>query len=151
MYKIYKKIHNFLCYMNLTKIAVGKPFLWWRVKILVLEEPFDLSPSTHNTTVQMCRECIYIVLLPREWIQGIKRMTTVYFTHGLFLICTQKILFVFTRHASRCLRDVQAISSKPPCINKVSLLYLLGGPASCSWWQIPIHPGPQSGNNCPTP
>jgi hypothetical protein len=30
------------------------------------------------------------VLLPREWIQGIKRMTTMYFTHGLFLTCTEK-------------------------------------------------------------
>jgi hypothetical protein len=29
-------------------------------------------------------------------------------------------------------------------------LHLLGGPASCSWLRIPIHPGPQSGKNCPT-
>ncbi len=28
--------------------------------------------------------------------------------------------------------------------------YLLGGPASCSWWKIRIHSVPLSGNNCPT-
>jgi hypothetical protein len=78
-------------------------------------------------------------------------MTVMYFMHGLFLTCTQNISFVFTRHASQYWQDVQAIFLKPSCINKVTTLYLLGGPASCSWWQISIHPGPHSGNNCSTP
>jgi hypothetical protein len=30
------------------------------------------------------------VSLPREWIQGINHMMAMYFTHGLFLTCTQK-------------------------------------------------------------
>ncbi len=32
----------------------------------------------------------FTVSLPREWIQEIKRMMTVYSTHGLFLTCTQR-------------------------------------------------------------
>jgi hypothetical protein len=33
---------------------------------------------------------ILCVSLPREWIQGIKRMATMYFMHSLFLTCIQK-------------------------------------------------------------
>jgi hypothetical protein len=29
--------------------------------------------------------------------------------------------------------------------------HLLGGPMSCSWWQIPIHSGPLLKTNCPHP
>jgi hypothetical protein len=36
----------------------------------------------------------------REWIQEIKRMMMMYSTHGLFLTCTQKVSFIFTRYAS---------------------------------------------------
>ncbi len=71
-----------------------------------------------------------------------------YYTHGLFLTCTQKshltCILVFTQCTSN-------FPLKSPCLNKESSLYILGGPASCSWWRIPIHPGPQSDNNCPTP
>jgi hypothetical protein len=52
------------------------------------------------------------VSLPRERIEGIKRMTMMYFTHGLFLICTQKISFVFTGHLSQYLQNVQSFSKK---------------------------------------
>jgi hypothetical protein len=37
-----------------------------------------------------------------------------YSTYGLFLTCTQKISFVFTRHASWFLHNIQAISSGIP-------------------------------------
>ncbi len=50
-----------------------------------------------------------------------------YFTHGLFLTCTQKISFVFTRHAFRYLHDVQAIFLKPSCNNKVTRFTYLEG------------------------
>ncbi len=74
------------------------------------------------------------VLLPREWIQEIKRMMMMYFTHGLFLTCTQKISFVFTGHVSRYLQMYNNFQSKKnPCFNKVTPYYLLGEPPFCSW------------------
>jgi hypothetical protein len=35
-----------------------------------------------------------IVSLPREWFQEIKHMMTVYSTHGLFLTCTQELVYI---------------------------------------------------------
>jgi hypothetical protein len=91
-----------------------------------------------------------IVSLPREWIQEIKCMMTVYSTHGLFLTCTQSLVciyatyryLIFTQYTSNLFIEPLAKTLRNP--------YLLGGPASCLWWWIPIHYGPQPGTNCPT-
>jgi hypothetical protein len=65
-------------------------------------------------------------LLPQVWVQEIKRMLVMYFTHGLFLTCTQKSHYIYS-HALRYLQNVQQFSTAPtPCINnKATPLYLL--------------------------
>ncbi len=56
---------------------------YWEFKLICLREHSTKTPFTvGNFTVH--------VSLPRKWIQEIKRMTMVYFMHGLFLTCTQK-------------------------------------------------------------
>ncbi len=95
---------------------------------------------------------IYIVSLPREWFQEIKRMMTVHSTHGLFLTCTQEsCLYIFTQCTiSRYLHNVCTSNHyRTPCKSNKEP-NLLGGQVSCSWWQIPIHSGPLPGSNCPT-
>jgi hypothetical protein len=67
------------------------------------------------------------VSLPQEWIQGIKRMMTMYFTHGLFLICTLKLIFVITWHALLYLQNVQVISYESPLHEKNSRFTCLEG------------------------
>jgi hypothetical protein len=88
--------------------------------------------------------------LPQEQIQGIKRMVTMYFMHSLFLTYTQiPDLYLHDMHSSIYTMYKQSFIKAPWM--KTIPLYLLGGPASCLCWQISIHPGPQTGNNCPTP
>jgi hypothetical protein len=59
--------------------------------------------------------------------QGIKRMTPMYFMHGLFLTCTQKShLYLHDRHFGIYTMYKQSFI-KPPCINKESPLSYLEG------------------------
>jgi hypothetical protein len=81
------------------------------------------------------------VSLPWEWFQEIKHMRAVHSTHGLFFNCTQCTI-------NRYLHDVQAIDNQPVA-EIIRNQNLLGGPVSCSWWQIPIHSGPLPGSNYP--
>ncbi len=61
-----------------------------------------------------------------------------------------EISFVFTQHTNnQYSHNVQPILSHT-LQKTIENPHLLRGPASCSWWQIPFHPGPLSGNNCPT-
>jgi hypothetical protein len=63
-------LHTQFVFLNLRPIrSVSHVFLicWWLNVLLFL-----------------------FVSLPREWIQGFKCMTMMYFTHALFLTCTQK-------------------------------------------------------------
>jgi hypothetical protein len=70
------------------------------------------------------------VSLPREWIQGIKCMTMVYFTNSLFLTCTQKS-YLFHRLHNSIFTNIQQFSrTVEPLLNKVTLYFLLGEPAS---------------------
>jgi hypothetical protein len=56
-----------------------------------------------------------------------------------------RVSFVFTQQTV----NVQAILLNP-LQKTIRNPYLLGKPASCSWWQIPIHSSPLSSNNYPT-
>ncbi len=75
--------------------------------------------------------CSVIVSLPQVWIQEIKCMTVVNFTHGLFLTCTQKSLCIY-KLCITIFTEYTAISNRTnPCIsNQAKLLYLLREPAS---------------------
>ncbi len=58
------------------------------------------------------------VSLSREWIQGNKRMTMMYFMHGSFLTCTQKShLYLHNMHSGIYTMYKQT-SIKAPCIKK---------------------------------
>ncbi len=62
-----------------------------------------------------------------------------------------RVSFVFTQHTiNRYLHNEHAVIIKPLAKITRNPSYILGRPASCSWWRIPIHSGPLSGNNCPT-
>ncbi len=60
-----------------------------------------------------------------------------------------KVSFVFTQHTDLNIHTIYKQFYQTPC-KTIRNPYLLGGPASCSWWWIPIHPGLQSGNKWPT-
>jgi hypothetical protein len=60
-----------------------------------------------------------------------------------------EISFVFTQTQIFNIHKIYSNSIKPLEKWKRNP-YLLGGPASCSWWRIPIHPGPLSSNNYST-
>jgi hypothetical protein len=63
-----------------------------------------------------------------------------------------KILFVFTRHASWYLHNVQAFFHKnPPASIKNPRFTYLEGQLLALGDEIPIHPGPQSGNKLSHP
>ncbi len=72
------------------------------------------------------------VSLLRVWAQEIKHMMVVYLTHGLFLTCTQKIMCIY----KSCImiytytNKQQSSRKVTPCANKITLLNLLGEPAS---------------------
>ncbi len=73
---------------------------------------------------------IETVLLPRGRIQEIKHMTLVNFTYGLFLTCTQNLIIFTIVHFNIYKMYSISPNSTPCIINKRTLLYLLGEPAS---------------------
>jgi hypothetical protein len=92
------------------------------------------------------------VSLPGVWVQEIKRMTVAYFTHGLFITCTQKSRYIYKSFIAIFTRCSAFPPNPTPCIiDKTTQLYLLGEQLLCSWWRIPIEPCLWSSNNCPTP
>jgi hypothetical protein len=63
-------------------------------------------------------------LLPRESIQEIKHMRMMYFMHGLFLTCTQKISFIFTDHISwydKCTIITKERRTLPLTLNRAAI------------------------------
>jgi hypothetical protein len=69
------------------------------------------------------------VLLPQGRIQEIKCMMLVYFTHGLFLTCTQKSHFI--NRSFIAIFRYSILSRPTPCTSiRQPPLYLLGEPAS---------------------
>jgi hypothetical protein len=77
---------------------------FWACFSLTLEArvpEFDtqLLPLAGAESVHCVSVGILAVSLPRVWIQEIKHMPVMYFTHGLFLTCTYKNLVMFTSHA----------------------------------------------------
>jgi hypothetical protein len=62
---------------------------------------------------------IAIVSLPRDRFQEIKRMMMKHSTHGLFLTCTQNLVFIYTKHNQSLI--------EPPCEKKMRTpIYLEG-------------------------
>jgi hypothetical protein len=58
-------------------------------------------------------------------------MAVMYFTHGLFLTCTQKSCYIYKSFIAIFTRCTAFPSNATPCIiDQTTLLYLLGEPAS---------------------
>ncbi len=93
---------------------------------------------------------IYIVSVPREWFQEIKRMIMMHSTHGLFLTSTQESRLYLHNVQLIAIYTTDRQSSIEPLVEIIKNPDLLGGPVSCSWWQIPIHSSPLPDSNCPT-
>ncbi len=78
------------------------------------------------------------VSLPRVWVQEIKCMPVMYFTHGLFLTCTQKSCFIYKSCIAICQNLQQFWPEPTPCIgNKTTPFTYLKSQLLCSWWRIP--------------
>jgi hypothetical protein len=100
-----------------------------------------------SETVLTYTTCIIIVLLPWERFQEIKHMLKKHSMHGLFLTCTQNLIYIY-------LHNTQSIVSQNPFVKRKKRKKnpdLHGGQVFCSWRRIPIHSGPLPGSNCPTP
>ncbi len=91
-------------------------------------------------------------MLPRVWVREIKRTLVMYFTHGLFLTCTQEYHCIY-KSCKTIFTKCTAISirTNPLHQQQSNPAYLIGEPAFLRAVTNTIHPCLWSANNCPTP